>query len=152
DALFDGVGTLYLDEHRFATDAAWIAAPLPETIAVLAAQLARAPSPQSFFLCAIDPLPARSPTVPSAFAPHGALLVNSLAAWDEASGDASNVAWHAETMAAIAPLTAGRYVGEADVAAHPDHARHAFSSDSWQRLERLRRTYDPDGILHGWFG
>jgi FAD/FMN-containing dehydrogenase len=46
------------------------------------------------------------------------------------------------------PFAAGHYVNEVE-ARHPDRFRQCFSTVGWERLEALRRRYDPDGVFHG---
>jgi FAD/FMN-containing dehydrogenase len=46
---------------------------------------------------------------------------------------------------ALAPLRRGRYVGEADLTPGPGRRAECFTPDALQRLEALRRRYDPDG-------
>jgi FAD/FMN-containing dehydrogenase len=54
-------------------------------------------------------------------------------------------------IAALDPFAMGHYVGESDIVAEPARAERSFARANWQRLQSLRRTYDPDGLFHGHF-
>jgi FAD/FMN-containing dehydrogenase len=73
------------------------------------------------------------------------------AIWERPEDDAANAAWHRETIAALDTFAVGHYVGESDVVAKPARAERSFARANWQRLQSLRRAYDPDGLFHGHF-
>jgi FAD/FMN-containing dehydrogenase len=73
------------------------------------------------------------------------------AIWERPGGDTANAAWHRKTIAAMDPLAVGHYVGESDIVADPARAERSFAPANWQRLQSLRRKYDPDGLFHGHF-
>ena len=74
--------------------------------------------------------------------PHGLCY----AIWQDPSGDEANLRWLRETGAALAPLTTGHYVGEADLE-NPARLRRCFSPAAWDRLSALQAKYDPPGML-----
>ena len=45
----------------------------------------------------------------------------------------------------------GHDVGESDIVTDPKRAETSFAPAHWQRLQALRRTYDPDGLFLGQF-
>jgi FAD/FMN-containing dehydrogenase len=45
----------------------------------------------------------------------------------------------------------GHYVGESDIVADPGRAARSYSKTNWERLQTLRRKYDPEGIFCGDF-
>jgi hypothetical protein len=55
------------------------------------------------------------------------------------------MAWHDESLRLLEPYVVGHYVAESDTVAHPEFARLSFAPASWQRLQELRQTYDPEG-------
>ena len=61
--------------------------------------------------------------------------------------DAENRAWVRAVSTALEPHTAGRYIGEADLAAGADRVRQCFSAAAWDRLSALSRKYDPEGLF-----
>jgi len=70
--------------------------------------------------------------------------------WDDPAGDEANRAWVRRVDEALAPFRTGRYVGEADLTASPHRRAECFTPDALQRLETLRRRYDPDGVFAVW--
>ena len=64
--------------------------------------------------------------------------------------DEANRAWVRRVDEALAPFRTGRYVGEADLTASPHRRAECFTPDALQRLETLRRRYDPDGVFAVW--
>jgi FAD/FMN-containing dehydrogenase len=151
DALFANVARFFPEGSRYLGDTAWLAGGLASAIDLLCARLAAAPPGRCFFLCAIRPV-LPSGAGGCAVAPLGTVLVNCYAGWDDPAQDAAHVAWHDATMGALAPLTAGHYVGESDVVAHPSRAMRSYPAASWQRLAALRERFDPDRLFHDWSG
>ena len=41
--------------------------------------------------------------------------------------------------------------GESDIVAEPARAARSFANANWQRLQVLRRQYDPDDLFYGHF-
>jgi FAD/FMN-containing dehydrogenase len=83
---------------------------------------------------------------------NGDVTVNVYSIWGEGNtaADAENERWTSDLMAAYAPWITGFYAGEADLSVSPDRARRAYSPDKWERLERIRRRYDPDNAKFGY--
>jgi FAD/FMN-containing dehydrogenase len=73
----------------------------------------------------------------------GGIAAGIYALWDDPADDAANRAWVRRIDEALAPFRAGRYVGEADLAAAPGRRAECFTPAALARLERLRRRYDP---------
>ena len=73
------------------------------------------------------------------------------AIWERPEDDAVNAAWHRGTIAALDSFAVGHYVGESDIVSDPVRAERSFARTNWQRLQALRRTYDPDALFHGHF-
>ena len=74
------------------------------------------------------------------------------AIWERPEDDAANAAWHRTTIAALDKYAVGHYVGESDIVADPARAERSYSKANWERLNALRRKYDPEGLFHGQFG
>jgi FAD/FMN-containing dehydrogenase len=68
--------------------------------------------------------------------------------WDDPGDDARIHSWLRGCLPVMDPFAAGHYVNEVE-ARHPDRFRQCFSTVGWERLEALRRRYDPDGVFHG---
>jgi FAD/FMN-containing dehydrogenase len=87
----------------------------------------------------------------AAFSMTAGTLLLCYAIWERQEDDGANAAWHRETIAALDPFAVGHYVGESDIVADPARAERSFAHANWQRLQSLRRTYDPDDLFHGHF-
>ena len=87
----------------------------------------------------------------AAFSMTGETLTLCYAIWKRPEDDAANVAWHREMMNHLDPFAVGHYVGESDIVSFPVRHERSFASANWQRLEWLRREWDPDGLFHGPF-
>jgi len=149
DALFDGIDATFTRGDRWTVDDAWSSAPLADVVACLTERLAVAPSRRSFFLCAVRPLPERR--AEGAFSRASDVLVLCYARCAEAGGEPADRAWRDATLAALRPLTAGHYLNESDLAAHPERAAASFSDACWLRLAEVRRRWDPEARFHGFF-
>jgi FAD/FMN-containing dehydrogenase len=68
--------------------------------------------------------------------------------WDEERDDARIYSWLRGCLPLMDPYATGHYVNEVE-GRHPDRFRQCFSAANWDRLETLRRRYDPDGVFHG---
>lgn len=144
-----GMGGFFPERRRYAADVFWSAAPPAELLARLADELARAPSPASFGLLALPPAPppGAPPPPDMAFSLFAPAFVGVYGVWSEARDDAPNQTWLRAAQAALAPRATGHYIGEVDLEASPDRARRSFTPEAWQRLEDLRKRYDPTGLF-----
>jgi FAD/FMN-containing dehydrogenase len=67
--------------------------------------------------------------------------------WMGAELDEAHVAWGRSTMAALQPYTAaGHYVNDM-VESSEDIVRSIYGDTKYERLLRLKRTYDPDNVF-----
>jgi FAD/FMN-containing dehydrogenase len=57
-----------------------------------------------------------------------------------------------EAVELMRPLAEGRYINEIDPVRYPQHVQECFSPADWERLEQLRRQYDPQGVFHTYLG
>ena len=153
DALLELIGMLCPERHRYLADTLWSDSPPAQQLATVREYFLHAPSPKSLALC-VFPTGAegRAAVLPdAAFSMTAGTLLFCYAIWERPEDDAANAAWHRETIAALAPFAVGHYVGETDIVAEPARAARSFAPADWQRLQALRRTYDPDGLFHGHF-
>jgi FAD/FMN-containing dehydrogenase len=79
-------------------------------------------------------------------------FVGPYAIWDDEQDDARNFAWLRGFLPLIDPFAIGHYVNEIDGRGDPDRYRQCFSEANWQRLQQLRRQYDPKGVFHSYLG
>lgn len=139
------------DGKRVAADQCWSEAPLGELL--LAVQhLAAIPARSSTINLVA---PGGHGTIPYMADLDGALSVGGgvscgiYAMWDEPADDARHLDWVRQVDQALAPHCAGRYVGEADLT-QPGHLDQCFTPAARERIEALRRRYDPQGRFHSW--
>ena len=90
----------------------------------------------------------RVPPTATAF-PHRAPGYNLVitGAWPDARDDDANIAWVKDTFGALARYTANSvYV---NYLADDDNARvQAAYGPCWDRLQQVKRTYDPENVFH----
>ncbi len=132
-------------DHRYATDCMWTDAGADELIPHIRPLFAELPTPTSFSIWyGWDP-PASRPDM--AFSVEGNVYLATYAAWQDARDDARCRDWVTDTYRGLEPIGKGVYTGDADFTRRPDR----FLSDaSFDRLQELRRQYDPDGLFVSW--
>jgi len=153
DELFSDMDRLFPEHHRYLADALWSNAAPAEVIDTLREHIGAAPSAKSLVLCIVPPpSPPDAPPPPAAaFSMVGRVFILCYAIWDSAQDDAANRAWHRRAIELLERFASGHYVGEADIAGIPSRTMRSFAPANWERLQRLRRQYDPDGLFHGFF-
>lgn len=72
--------------------------------------------------------------------------------WDNAADDEANERWHHETLKSLEPITRGHYMGETDLLASPTRAAESLAPGVWERLQTIRRRYDPQELFYGHIG
>lgn len=77
--------------------------------------------------------------------------VGCYAIWDDPRDDARNYSWLKACLPLMDPFAVGHYVNEVE-GRHPHRFRQCFSAANWDRLETLRREYNPDGVFHSFLG
>ncbi len=150
-ALYELTGARFPVGRRVAADCLWSDSEPSLLLGALGSALNVAPSASAWILVNVssEQPPLVAPT-PAAFSMTGRLYVAVYAVWEESEAAARNQAWLVETMRALEPLASGRYIGEVDLAAHPENARASFSPAAWRRLSAVRDHYDGDRLF-GWF-
>lgn len=134
---------------RVAADHVWSDAAIGDLL--LAVHTLPAPSPDS----TID-IVAFGGHTPVAMPDDAALTVSAgtgigiYGLWDDPAADESNRAWVRRVDAALAPFRTGRYVGEADLTLGPHRRAACFTPAALERLESIRRKYDPEGLFPPW--
>lgn len=78
--------------------------------------------------------------------------VGCYAIWDHEQDDERNFTWLDEAVPMLDPFGEGHYVNEVEARRRPDRYRQCFSAPNWERLEALRRQYDPKGVFHHYLG
>ncbi len=153
DTLLDMGGKFWPEHHRCLADTLWSNSPPGQQLAAVRDAFLQAPSRESLALCAFSTgVKGSAAALPdAAFSMTARTLLLCYAIWERPEDDDVNAAWHRATIAALDPFAVGHYVGETDSVAEPARAERSFAPANWQRLQALRRTYDPDGLFHGHF-
>lgn len=153
EALLDMGGRFWPELHRCLADTVWSNSPPELQLAAVRNAFLQAPSPKSLALCAFSTgVGGRAAVRPdAAFSMTAKTLLLCYAIWEQQEDDEVNADWHRATLASLDPFAVGHYVGESDIVAEPRRAERSFASANWQRLQVLRRTYDPDGLFRSGF-
>ncbi|MEA2674520.1 MAG: hypothetical protein QOI92_1712 [Chloroflexota bacterium] len=90
---------------------------------------------------------ARVPADATAFGQRGApYLLNVVARWTDPSTDDAQIAWARDLYAAAEPFsTGGTYVNF--LSAGDDRVAAAYGPDNYERLARLKETWDPTNVF-----
>ena len=86
----------------------------------------------------------------SALSYRGAAFnVSAMATWQNSALDAEHIAWSRETAAAIQPwAVSGGYANYMQADEPIERVRAAFGEKAFDRLQALKRRYDPGNVLH----
>lgn len=76
----------------------------------------------------------------------------SWAIWEKPADDRANMEWQDEVIAIIKPFTSTHYIGETDIVQDNTRVLHSYTQEKWQRLEKIRKKYDPNGLFFGYLG
>ena len=152
-ALYEISGARLPPARRVAADCLWTDADPRRLFTTLGEALVRAPGVDSWILVSMyPPEPPDVDALPSSFSPAGRFYVALYALWEHEEEASLHEAWLAGVVEDLEPLTAGRYVGEADLAARPASARRCYDPDAWSRLAAIRERYDPGHVFASYPG
>jgi FAD/FMN-containing dehydrogenase len=77
-----------------------------------------------------------------------AFNVSAMATWQDSALDAEHIAWSRETAAAIQPwAVSGGYANYMQADEPIERVRAAFGEEAFDRLQALKRRYDPGNVL-----
>jgi FAD/FMN-containing dehydrogenase len=81
---------------------------------------------------------------------HAAFNVSPMATWQDARFDDEHIRWARETAAAIEPwsFSGGGYVNYMQADEPIERVRAGFGDEAFERLQALKRRYDPENVLH----
>jgi FAD/FMN-containing dehydrogenase len=79
-----------------------------------------------------------------------AFNVSAMAIWRDPDLDAQHIAWARDMAAAIEPwsYTGGGYANYMQADEPIERVRAAFGEEAFERLQQLKRRYDPNNVLH----
>lgn len=147
DTLYDIMAQFFPEDARYAADSFWSDAS-DGLFRGLADGVAASSSPTSFAIGVVMP-PDRPVAPDAALSVSGRAFGAAYAIWTEPSEDERHRAWLRATADAVAPVTLGHYVGEADLD-RTGRMAGCFSPAAWDRLGALRQWHDPAGLFaHG---
>ncbi len=154
DGLLQSSDLSFPEKHRYLADTFWVNPPVADILAALRDRFTRAPSPKSLGACVFGTgaTDAGGKLSDGAYSMSAKTLLLCYAIWERPEDDASNAAWHRETIAELDPFAVGHYIGESDIVAHPKRSERSFTPANWKRLKSLRQKYDPGGLFHSGFG
>jgi FAD/FMN-containing dehydrogenase len=80
---------------------------------------------------------------------HAAFNVSATGVWIDPSLDEQHIAWARDTAAAIEPwsFSGGGYVNYMQADEPIERVRAAFGDEAFERLQALKRRYDPNNVL-----
>jgi FAD/FMN-containing dehydrogenase len=80
---------------------------------------------------------------------HAAFNVSVMAVWQDPGLDAEQIEWARETAAAVEPwsFSGGGYVNYMQADEPLERVRAAFGTEAFERLQALKRRYDPHNVL-----
>ncbi len=147
EVLYQLIGQFFPEGRRYFADTFWAKPGVEGFARQIAAETAKAPTLESFSLAAVmSPALYKEPLPDAAFSMVGSVFGSSYAVWRDPADDAVSMNWIRQTARALRPLTAGQYLGEADLD-EPARLRGSFSPASWSRLKALQAKYDPTGLF-----
>ncbi len=121
-----------------------------KTLVALADHFKKAPAKDSHILAAFNL--GVAPKRDSCFSWAADCYVGCYSIWDDEKDDPANFGWLMENLPIMDPFGAGHYVNEIEARGHPERYPQCFSPANWERLQQLRKQYDPDGVFHSYLG
>jgi FAD/FMN-containing dehydrogenase len=145
--LYAAVHGSYPDDHRYSADNMWTHAPVEELLPGLRRIAETMPGAPSHMLWMNwGPSPARPEM---AYSVEDDTYIALYGVWQDPAEDEANVAWATERMREMEHLASGIQLADENLGERP--ARFV-SEGNLARLDRVRATYDPDGLFHPWMG
>ncbi|MEU2199947.1 FAD-binding oxidoreductase [Isoptericola sp. NPDC019482] len=127
---------------------AWSRAGYADVLPRLAPGLAAALSGASSVLVSSASYRRSAPPSPDPLhRPLGPLTVAAYACWSPGEDDDANLAWPTRTLAPLADVTTGHYIGESDLRRTPERLARCWPDGGIARVRELRRRLDPAGVF-----
>jgi FAD/FMN-containing dehydrogenase len=142
--LYDGPDSIEPEGVRWAADGMWTNADAGTLLPQARMLFLDVPTPEShvfWYPWRVQPLPDAAISV------QGELYLAAFAGWHDPGDDAHYGAWPVDHMRRMEPISEGIQLADENLLARP--ARY-LSPENEQRLEELRRRYDPDGRFHSY--
>jgi FAD/FMN-containing dehydrogenase len=84
----------------------------------------------------------------TAYSVTGRYFISTYAQWDRVEDDKVNADWLKGFYDDMAAFATGAYINEFDLEGRFDEVLRCYSSAAFERLRRLRQSYDPEGIFY----
>jgi FAD/FMN-containing dehydrogenase len=139
--LYDGPDSVEPEGFRWSADGMWTNAGPQDLVPAVADLFDTIPSPAShvfWYAWREQELPDAAISV------QGSLYLAAFGGWTDPAQDAAMLAWPAEQMRRLEPLSRGIQLADENLVARP--ARF-LSDENGERLEALRALHDPDGVF-----
>jgi FAD/FMN-containing dehydrogenase len=133
------------EKHRYAVDNIWTNAGADDVVSAMRDAFVALPTEKSFSLW--------FGMAPQRHLPDMALSLQAdtyyaaYVVWEDEADDERCREWLATQMRRMEPISEGLYLGDSDLATRPSKF---LSGPHWERLEKLRARYDPDGLFHSY--
>lgn len=148
DDLFAIEGAVFPEGYRYDVGIIWSDAEPAAVLGGLRDRLAQAPSIRTEILGAVTGPPTIDPSARDmAYSMAAPLYIGSFTIWENPEDDEANQRWHREMLRSLQPVTRGHYMGETDLTASPTRARDSLGPGVWERIQEVRRRYDPEGVF-----
>jgi FAD/FMN-containing dehydrogenase len=153
DGLFAIEAAAFPEGDRYAAEVLWSDADPTGVVSGLRNRLAQAPSPKTMILAAVTGPPTVDPAAREfAYSLAAPLYLACYSIWERPADDDADLRWQRETVQSLAPVTHGYYMGETDLLASPTRAADSLAPGVWDRLQAIRRQYDPQGLFWAHIG
>lgn len=153
DDLFAIEAAVFPQGHRYDVEIIWSDADPTPVLRGLRDRLAQAPSLKTEILAAVTGPPTVDASARQmAYSMAAPLYLACYSIWDNTANDEANERWHRETVQSLMPITRGHYIGETDLLASPTRAAESLAPGVWERIQAIRRQYDPQGVFYGHIG
>jgi FAD/FMN-containing dehydrogenase len=139
--LYDGPDSVEPEGFRWSADGMWTNAGAEDLVPAVADLFDTIPSPAShvfWYAWREQELPDAAISV------QGSLYLAAFGGWTDPAQDEAMLAWPAEQMRRLEPLSRGIQLADENLVARP--ARF-LSDENGQRLEALRAQHDPEGVF-----
>jgi FAD/FMN-containing dehydrogenase len=142
-----GTASHYPAGKRFIADNMWTHASFDELepgLRAIQAGLPPAPSHMVWFPWTLTP---KRP--PMAYSVEDELYIALYGAWSDAADDDKYRSFVTERLRAMEPVASGIQLADENLINRP---RHFLTDENFRRIDKIRSTFDPDGLFVSWLG
>ena len=147
--LFDISGSIFPEHGRNEVNAMFSDSKFSDLMGAVTDHFLKTPSKYTVLMYAIFTGPNVPQPTPkdAAFSMNGHYYGGPWTHWKAAAEDEANRAWHKKAIELTNPFTAGYYVSETDTVTYPEHAAKAYKNGNFDKINELRKKYDPTGVF-----